>query len=427
MELTSCFVLRFLVLISLTQAQLDNYSKTEDLKNLTTFVTENSVSLLIPPYRQNKTVLNGYSSVLHGIIHHDPVKVCAQVAIESISELDELNHEMSMSFILNLGWNDTRLANNDRHNSLAVPEHLTHLIWKPDTTIQSSKKTTTTVDNHVMRLGKHGGINYSTKMSTTVTCKFSLKTFPFDRQTCSLSLYSFSHYNDELLLFWDEYPNMFYEHSIDTLTSFYLEHYTTSVRNIAFCSINGTKCRSKSFLTMEFEYKRYSTTILVSLYLPAALLVLLGILPTLMEPRSTSTRIGIAGILILTFCILIHGQEKQIPDVSYLTASEIYLGVCFFFMILTLVEIVILNHVFEVLPLSKVASEQKIDEIELDLIDSESFTGTGEKTDAGRVKQFQRQLNVDKKFRIIYITIFVCFNVVYWILILLDLWILADL
>ena len=85
-----------------------------------------------------------------------------------------------------------------------------------------------------------------------------LSTFPMDRQTCILSLYSFGYYADELLLFWDEYPNIFYEHSIDTLAAFYLEHYATSVNNISYCSNNGSDCRSKNFLTMEFEFKRYS-------------------------------------------------------------------------------------------------------------------------------------------------------------------------
>ena len=154
--------------------------------------------------------------------------------------------------------------------------------------------------------------------------------------------------------------------------------------------------------------------ILNALYLPAALLVILGILPTLIDPRATSTKLGISGVLLLTFCILMHGQENQIPDVSFLTASEIYLGACFLFMISTLVDIVILNHVFVVLPVSKIDSAQETDEIELDLIDCEGVTSVEEKGTV-RIKQFQRQLNVDKMFRNVYLTVFVCFNVVYWI------------
>ena len=85
---------------------IGNYSKIEDYKNLTTFITKNTESLLIPPYPLNKTALK-----LYGKKYHDAVKVRHQVAIEAISELNELKHEMSLSFILNLGWNDTRMAN----------------------------------------------------------------------------------------------------------------------------------------------------------------------------------------------------------------------------------------------------------------------------------------------------------------------------
>ena len=152
---------------------------------------------------------------------------------------------------------------------LPIPDHLTDVIWKPDTTIMSSKKSTTTVDNQVLLLGAHGDVSYSTKISTTVTCQFNLKAFPFDGQTCNLELYSFGHYSDEIKLYWDEFPNIFYEHSIDSLKSFYLTHYATRtlrVHNIAYCSINGTNCRAKNVLIMEFEFRRYSMTILVSLY-----------------------------------------------------------------------------------------------------------------------------------------------------------------
>ena len=108
---------------------------------------------------------------------------------------------------------------------------------------------------------------HSVKMSATIVCQMQLSSFPMDRQVCTLSLYSFGFYADELWLFWDKHPNIFYEHSIDTLTSFFLEHYATSVDNIAYCTSNvdnasaEPECRTKNFLTMEFEFKRYRSVV----------------------------------------------------------------------------------------------------------------------------------------------------------------------
>lgn len=62
-----------------------------------------------------------------GIYFFNPVKIRVQVAIETIHKLDEVKMEMSMAFILNLGWVDPRLAKADRSKPLALPEHLTHI------------------------------------------------------------------------------------------------------------------------------------------------------------------------------------------------------------------------------------------------------------------------------------------------------------
>ena len=68
-----------------------------------------------------------------GIYYFNPVKIRVQVAIETIHKLDEVKMEMSMAFILNLGWVDPRLSKSDRSKPLALPEHLTHIeIWESD-------------------------------------------------------------------------------------------------------------------------------------------------------------------------------------------------------------------------------------------------------------------------------------------------------
>ena len=60
---------------------ISNYSKIEDYKNLTTFITKNTESLLIPPYPLNKTALK-----LYGKKYHDAVKVRHLVALEQCVE-----------------------------------------------------------------------------------------------------------------------------------------------------------------------------------------------------------------------------------------------------------------------------------------------------------------------------------------------------
>ena len=176
-----------------------------------------------------------------------------------------------------------------------------------------------------------------------------LSSFPMDRQVCTLSLYSFGFYADELWLFWDTYPNIFYEHSIDTLTSFFLEHYATSVDNIAYCTSNNNgsqepECRTKNFLTMEFEFKRYFLSVFFISYLPATIMVLLGGLATYIDPKSSPARVSMGITTVLTISTVIQGLKSQLPAVNYLTALDVYLWACFFFVSVTLIEYAYLNY-----------------------------------------------------------------------------------
>jgi len=266
------------------------------------------------------------------------------------------------------------------------------MLWKPDITVQSSKKYSTTVDNHVMRVGKFGDISYAVKISATITCQMHLSTFPMDRQTCKLSLYSFGYYADEFLLFWDEFPNIFYEHSIDTSTSFYLEHYATTVHNIAYCSTNGTKCRSKNFLTMEFEFKRHFLSVFFISYLPATVMVILGGLSTYVDPSSTPARVGMSVTTVLTISTVIQGLKNQLPSVSYLTALDVYLWACFFFLSSTLVEYAYLNYVTVILPHYKVKMTDD-DQLDTFIHQKTQKTRKMSMTEGLRYRNFNKNLN----------------------------------
>lgn len=92
-----------------------------------------------------------------------PIPVNVRLLIETISDLSEVNMEMTVTFILNQFWNDPRLKRNSQSNMI-VPIELIDKVWKPDIAIQGSKVTTlhsTTVNNQVMRVNPAGDIQES--------------------------------------------------------------------------------------------------------------------------------------------------------------------------------------------------------------------------------------------------------------------------
>ena len=92
-----------------------------------------------------------------------PIPVNVRLLIETISDLSEVNMEMTVTFILNQFWTDPRLKRNSKNN-MVVPIELIDKLWKPDIAIQGSKVTTlhaTTVNNQVMRVNPEGDVQES--------------------------------------------------------------------------------------------------------------------------------------------------------------------------------------------------------------------------------------------------------------------------
>ena len=90
-------------------------------------------------------------------------------------------------------------------------------VVKTRSVLEGASMHSVVVDNQRMEIGPGGEIEYKVKMSTTLVCKMALASFPMDRQTCTLSMYSFGYYADEIWLYWDNFPNIVYSSSIETL------------------------------------------------------------------------------------------------------------------------------------------------------------------------------------------------------------------
>ena len=411
--------------------ELPPNQKSKDLAYINELVKKNNVLLTTKPVTDPNL----------------PLDVNLRLTIESIDNLSEIDMEMTITFIMQQFWQDKRLAR-PGGKRIVVPKTIRNKIWKPDVSIKGAKHASmhsVVVDNQRMEIGPGGEIEYKVKMSTTLVCKMALASFPMDRQTCTLSMYSFGYYADEIWLYWDNFPNIVYSSSIETLASFYLEEYISMVKNMPYCSMNGTLCRSKNILMMEFEFKRYFLSMFFVSYLPATVMVLLGGLSTYIDAKSSPARVGMGITTVLTISTVITGIKAQLPAVSYLTALDIYLWACFFFVSITLVEYAFLNYYTIVIPRSKSDSKYKLSKFarrftEVNVTgNSQKISQVGtlpfdkrddivengiqyrENTSMSDVSStttcFGKPLNslvIDKYFRVVYASMFLLFNLIYW-------------
>ena len=97
-----------------------------------------------------------------GHVTHYPLRVNLRLTIEAIESISEVDMEMSVTFLMQQFWNDSRLQRRNGETTI-MPMALIPKIWKPDVSIQGAKRAlihATTVDNHVMRIGEYGDISY---------------------------------------------------------------------------------------------------------------------------------------------------------------------------------------------------------------------------------------------------------------------------
>lgn len=192
-------------------------------------------------------------------------------------------------------------------------------------------------------------------------------------------------------------------------------------------------------------------TVFFTTYLPAIVMVILGGMATFMDPKSSPARVTLGITSVLTISTVIQGMKSMLPQVNYLTALDVYLWTSFFFVCVTLVEYIYLNYITVVRPMyhgiefnCSTCGPRKTHEDEHPLVDikentdSENSanhstknsmkisTGNSGETVSPRIVEVMKNwrsssynkrlsVNIDGRFRIVYFSIFVAFNIFYWV------------
>ena len=277
------------------------------------------------------------------------------IKVESISEISEVNMDMTVTMTIRQVWRDQRL-DLTQHNIelLVLPPSVARQLWIPDLFIEGSKSSfihRTIEENVAMRVRGAGIVDYTTKLSTTTLCEMELYYFPLDRETCNITIQSFGYYDHEVSLRWDELQQHEYifanKELLHAMPKFSLKHYSLAVSNKTMheqIAENITVIRSKNQLVIQFEFERYFISVFFHSYFPAQIMVVLAGLSMWVDANSVPARIGMGVTTILTISTLIQGLKSSLPKVAYLTALDIYLWVCFFFVFSATCEYCLLNY-----------------------------------------------------------------------------------
>ncbi|XP_072550364.1 5-hydroxytryptamine receptor 3A-like [Salminus brasiliensis] len=145
---------------------------------------------------------------LRPVLHwRTPTLVLADIYVSSITEMNEKAQTFSPLVYLEMGWVNEFTKWNPADfcgiDHISVPKEM---LWIPDITItENIRAEFSTKEPPFLKIKSEGIVAVVEAYTMTSACKMDLHLFPFDIQSCTLTLQSFLHNIDEIKI--DAYSN----------------------------------------------------------------------------------------------------------------------------------------------------------------------------------------------------------------------------
>ena len=232
-----------------------------------------------------------------------------------------------------------------KNHTILVPDDIKPYIWIPDLHILSLVESTTHKKRNLiesLRLNAYSGImEYTVKLTATIGCALNLKSYPIDTEICSIGFESFSYNSDELILTWSKKQHEAHDyigHSVSHLPKFHIQNlYRTSEFH-----------DSISRITFYVEFDRHLLSTFLQVYIPSGCITLLAGSSMWIDLNSTPARVTMSITTVLSIITIIASSQNQIPEISYLTALDVYLWSCFGFIFLSVIEYIWIHNLTHV-------------------------------------------------------------------------------
>ncbi|XP_018493816.1 microtubule-associated serine/threonine-protein kinase 4-like [Galendromus occidentalis] len=291
------------------------------------------------------------------------------IAVMNLGELDIKKSSFTIDMLLFAKWTEsTQSCREDLtrlHGVGLVPEdsnvshfsgNIMQFIWTPCFQISEAEKMTVSdeVNPTVAVTIDHSSLNrkgcsYSMKLRQqgTINCKTDFDNYPFDVQTCPLTISSYTEDDTRLKLTWKvnrgdaadnrnnllkmlEYRVEFHQYEDSGVHWSFPPDWTTLQGSALFHRFQGVR--------LEIKFHRLLTNMFYNAYLPCILLAIVGVTSLFMNIRSFSERIILITSVLLSFYTIYGSLSVGLPRANIMTYLDQFLLCDMVFMILVTLE-----------------------------------------------------------------------------------------
>ncbi|KAK3099763.1 hypothetical protein FSP39_009232 [Pinctada imbricata] len=246
--------------------------------------------------------------------------------------------------MLHLSWVDIRFNNwlsKDENETVEFDSTRLHKLWVPDLFFPNEKKASVHnvfMPNKMLRVYTGGKVSYTSRLSLTLSCPMYLHDYPFDKQTCSLEIESFSYNMDNIVLKWmnDTEP-------VQENTNIIMNQFEIKNKSFSHSTINRKGSGMHSVLRANFYLGRNILYYLVQMYIPSILVVMLSWISFWLNTNAVPGRISLGVLTVLTMTQQSSTVNASLPRVSYTKAIDIWMSTCLVFVTTALIEFAVAN------------------------------------------------------------------------------------
>uniref|UniRef100_A0A3Q1G827 Gamma-aminobutyric acid type A receptor subunit alpha4 n=1 Tax=Acanthochromis polyacanthus TaxID=80966 RepID=A0A3Q1G827_9TELE len=264
-------------------------------------------------------------------------EVKTDIYVTSFGPVSDVEMEYTMDVFFRQTWVDRRLMYEGPIEILRLNNLMVTKVWTPDTFFRNGKKSVAhnmTAPNKLFRIMKNGTILYTMRLTISAECPMKLVDFPMDGHACPLKFGSYAYPKTEMIYTWTKGP----QHSVEvppessSLVQYDLIGQTVSSETIK--SITGEYV----VMTVYFHLKRKMGYFMIQTYIPCIMTVILSQVSFWINKESVPARTVFGITTVLTMTTLSISARHSLPKVSYATAMDWFIAVCFAFVFSALIE-----------------------------------------------------------------------------------------
>ncbi|KAJ7310319.1 hypothetical protein JRQ81_007225 [Phrynocephalus forsythii] len=287
------------------------------------------------------SLLHNYDNKLRPDMGIKPTFIDVDIYVNSIGPVSVIHMEYTIDIFFAQTWYDRRLRFNSTLKVLTLNTNMVSRIWIPDTFFRNSKRADShwiTTPNQLLRIWNDGKVLYTLRLTIEAECLLQLQNFPMDTHSCPLVFSSYGYTREEIVYRWRRYSIEVSDQRTWRLYQFDF----TGLRNTS--EVLRTGAGDYLIMTVSFDLSRRMGYFAIQTYIPCILTVVLSWVSFWIKRDSTPARTSLGITTVLTMTTLSTISRKHLPRVSYITAMDLFVSVCFIFVFAALMEYATLNY-----------------------------------------------------------------------------------